>query len=449
VTDSETAAWIGETFTSDAGWDHLETLVDIGNRMAGQSGEREALEATRDAFADAGCRDARIEEFEIQGWVRGDARVETPHGSQECIALPRSPAGETSGELVDVGAGLPDDFREAELDGKIALVSTTVPDWYDRFVHRREKYYHAVAAGAAGFIFHNHVEGCLPPTGSVGTSDAPIGEIPAVGVSREVGARLARRATGEQVSLTVDCETPEATSGNATAVIGPDTDEELLVTSHADAHDIAEGAMDNGAGTATIVEIATALARRAEDLETKVRFVAFGAEEVGLVGSTVESDRVDHDRIKAVVNADSNVFGRTLRLTTHGVDELGAAARRVADRFDHPIEVVPERPLAVRPPRCPRLHDQREDGGSRPRLRPHVRGHLREAGTTEPARTGDPADRARRRLSAVVRRGRTARGVRDRRRAGSGRAGRGDEDHRRLAVLIDALNAFGRRCRRQ
>jgi Zn-dependent M28 family amino/carboxypeptidase len=342
VTDSETAAWIGETFTSDAGWNHLETLVDIGNRMAGQSGEREALEATRDAFAAAGCRDARIEEFEIQGWVRGDASVETPHGPQECIALPRSPAGETSGELVDVGAGLPDDFREAELDGKIALVSTTVPDWYDRFVHRREKYYHAVEAGAAGFVFHNHVEGCLPPTGSVGTSDAPIGEIPAVGVSREVGARLARRATGEQVSLTVDCETPEATSGNATAVLGPDTDEELLVTSHADAHDIAEGAMDNGAGTATIVEIATALSRRAEELETKVRFVAFGAEEVGLVGSTVESDRVDHDQIKAVVNADSNVFGRTLRVTTHGFDELGAAARRVADRFDHPIEVVPD-----------------------------------------------------------------------------------------------------------
>ncbi|MEZ3144916.1 M28 family peptidase [Halobaculum sp. MBLA0143] len=333
---------MGETFTSDAGWDHLETLVDIGNRMAGQSGEREALEATRDALADAGCRDARIEAFDVQGWVRGDASVETPNGPQECIALPRSPAGEATGELVDVGAGLPSAFAETDLTGKVALVSTTVPDWYDRFLHRREKYYHAVEAGAAAFVFRNHVEGCLPPTGSVGTSEAPIGEIPAVGVSKEVGARLARRATGDDVTVSVDCETPTATSGNATAVLGPDTDEELLVTSHADAHDIAEGAMDNGAGTATIVEIANALTRRDADLDTRVRFVAFGAEEVGLVGSTVESQRVDRDRIKAVVNADSNVFGRTLQLTTHGFDELGAAAERVADRFDHPIEVVPE-----------------------------------------------------------------------------------------------------------
>jgi Predicted aminopeptidases len=341
VTDSE-AAWIGETFTSDAGWDHLETLVDIGNRMAGQSGEREALEATRDAFSEAGCRDARIEEFEIQGWVRGDAHVETPHGPQECIALPVRRPARRPGSWSTWVRGSQTTSEEADLDGKVALVSSTVPDWYDRFVHRREKYYHAVAAGAAGFVFHNHVEGCLPPTGSVGTSDAPIGEIPAVGVSKEVGARLARRAVGEQVSVTVDCETPAATSGNATAVLGPDTDEELLVTSHADAHDIAEGAMDNGAGTATIVEIANALARHPAALETKVRFVAFGAEEVGLVGSTVESGRVDRDRMKAVVNADSNVFGRTLRLATHGFDELGAAARRVADRFDHPVEVVPE-----------------------------------------------------------------------------------------------------------
>jgi len=41
--------WIGETFTSDAGWNHLEDLVDIGDRMAGSEGEREAAERTRDA----------------------------------------------------------------------------------------------------------------------------------------------------------------------------------------------------------------------------------------------------------------------------------------------------------------------------------------------------------------------------------------------------------------
>ena len=30
--------WIGETFTSDVGWRHLERLVDVGDRMAGRTG---------------------------------------------------------------------------------------------------------------------------------------------------------------------------------------------------------------------------------------------------------------------------------------------------------------------------------------------------------------------------------------------------------------------------
>jgi len=338
--------WIGDTFTSDVGWSHLEALVDVGSRMAGTDGERAGLELTRDAFADAGARDARIEEFDIQGWERGDSAVRAGDepvaaGMNACIALPRSPSGEATGEFVDLGYGVPEDF-EADLDGKVVMVSSDTPDSVDRFVHRREKYYHAVEAGAAAFVFANHVEGTLPPTGSVGTADAPVGEIPAVGVSKEAGARLARRHEGDELTVAVDCETPDATSGNAVAELGPDTDEYLVVSSHVDAHDISQGAMDNGAGTATIVEVANALAAREDELDRRVRFVAFGAEEVGLVGSSLYAEAVDPERVAAVVNVDSNVFGRTLKLDHHGFDALEAAAERVSDRFDHPISLGAE-----------------------------------------------------------------------------------------------------------
>jgi Zn-dependent M28 family amino/carboxypeptidase len=333
--------WIGDTFTSDAGWSHLEALVDVGSRMAGTDGEREGLEPTRDAFTEAGARNARIEEFEIQGWERGDSAIHRGDeliagGMNACIALPRSPSGTETGEFVDLGYGVPEDF-EPNLDGKVVMVSSDTPDSVDRFIHRREKYYHAVEAGAAAFVFANHVEGTLPPTGSVGTADAPVGDIPAVGVSKEAGARLSRRHEGDDLTVAVDCETPDATSGNAVAELGPDTDDFLVVSSHVDAHDIAEGAMDNGAGTATIVEVANALAAREDDLDRRVRLVAFGAEEVGLVGSSEYADGVDPDRVTAVVNVDSNVFGRTLRFDHHGFDALAAAVERVSDRFDHPI----------------------------------------------------------------------------------------------------------------
>ena len=335
--------WIGETFTSDFGWNHLESLVDVGDRMAGSPGEREAMELTRDALERAGARDARIDPFEIQGWERGDSRLYAGETTQDCIALPRSPSDAATGEFVDLGYGLPEDFED-DLSGKVVMVSSTVPDHYERFIHRREKYYHAVEAGAEAFVFANHVEGCLPPTGSVGTEDAPVGDIPAVGVSKEVGARLVRRFEGEEVSVEVDCETPDADSGNVHAELGPDTEEELLVTSHLDAHDIAEGAWDNGSGTAMVVELARVLAEREDELDTRVRFVAFGAEEVGLVGSEHEADRLGDDRehVKAVVNSDGVVFGRTLKFNTHGFDELEAAAESVADRFDHPVSVVPD-----------------------------------------------------------------------------------------------------------
>jgi len=332
--------WIGATFTSEAGWNLLETLVDVGDRMAGSEGERRAAEETRDALA-RHARDARLERFGVRGWTRGDARVTADGAESDCIALPRSPAGEVTGELVDLGYGLPADF-EADLEGAVVICASNVPSWYDRFLHRREKYYHAVEAGAAAFVFRNHVEGCLPPTGSVGTEDAPIGEIPAVGVSKEVGARLSRRHEGEAVTVEVDCETDDATSHNVHAELGPDTEEAVLVTSHVDAHDIAEGAVDNGAGTAVVIELAKALSAREAELDTRVEFVAFGSEEVGLVGSTHLAAARDPESVKAILNLDGVVRARDLAAYTHGFEELDRAIERVSDRLDHPFEPVPE-----------------------------------------------------------------------------------------------------------
>ncbi|WP_330632623.1 M28 family peptidase [Halocatena halophila] len=332
--------WIGATFTSDVGWDHLERLVDIPSRLAGTAGERRAAELTREHLEAVGARNARLEEFSIQGWERGSSSVETADRTHESIGLPRSPSDRVTGELVDLGYGLPEDF-DTDLSGSIVLVSSTVPEWYDRFIHRREKYYRAVRAGAAGFIFANHVEGCLPPTGSVGTADEPIGEIPAVGVAKEVGARLRRRATGDAVTLEVSAKIEQATSQNVHAELGPDTETEILLTSHLDGHDISEGALDNGMGTALVVELAAALARREADLDRRVHIVCFGAEEVGLCGSEYAAERMDLEQIDAVVNNDGIGRGRTIRAHTHDFAGIEHAVETVSERFDHPISTTP------------------------------------------------------------------------------------------------------------
>lgn len=333
--------WRGAVATSDVGWNHLETLVDIGCRMAGTDGEHRAAIATRDALASY-TGDASVTEFPIQGWQRASSSISTVSTEESCIALPRSPSGEVHGELIDLGHALPDDFAERDLNDAIVLARSDVPNWYDRYIHRREKYFRAVEADAAGFVYQNHVPGCLPPTGSVGTPDSPIGEIPAVGVSAETGSRLSRRFGAEDIKLEVETTISDATSHNVHAAIGPDTETEVLVTSHIDAHDIAEGALDNGAGTAALLEIVHALSHRETDLDTRVHFIAFGAEEVGLVGSEYCADRMDAESIRAVLNLDGVVRGRDLSVTTHRCSAFADAIERVADRLGHPVTVSPE-----------------------------------------------------------------------------------------------------------
>ncbi len=348
------STWIAETVTSDVGWEHLEQLVDIGNRMAGSAGEREAAERTRSALENAGARNARLESFSIHGWERkrSSLTVEEHELTVDCLALPRSPQATVRAPLVDLGYGLPEQYEDADLEGTIVMVRSDIPSYYDRYVHRREKYYHAVENGAVGFVYRNHVDGCLAPTGSVGTPDAPIGEIPAVGVSSEAGARLARRVgtspadadstSGPALELAVEATIEDAESQNVHAELGPETDERLLVTSHIDAHDIAEGALDNGAGTAMIVELANALAMREDELETRIEFVGYGAEEVGLVGSTYHSETTAREEIKAIVNNDGVVRARTLSLISHGFETIEDVATDVADQYGHPIEIVPQ-----------------------------------------------------------------------------------------------------------
>ncbi|OYR49147.1 peptidase M28 [Halorubrum sp. Ea1] len=347
---------VGEARTSDFGWDLLTDLTDIGNRMAGSVGERRGAERVVAAFEDAGLRNAGLDEFEIPGWWRGDSAIELSgpverrhERSHEVIALPGTPAGEASAPLVDVGDGTDEEFAAAgdALDGAVAMASSRTPETHDRWIHRMEKYVTAAERGAVGFVFRNHVEGALPPTGEVGYHNRP-GPIPAVGVSKEVGERLARLAAeagdgggdvpdAPEVSIEVDCRNEPTTSVNAVADVGPDTDEAVFLTAHVDAHDVSDGANDNGAGSALVAEVGRLLASVESDLDTRVRVVTFGAEEIGLWGAYHAAETTPRDEIACVVNLDGACNSRNLRVGTNGFDGMGAVFGSVAEAFDAPI----------------------------------------------------------------------------------------------------------------
>jgi aminopeptidase YwaD len=336
---------IGDAYANGVAREVLEDLVAVGPRMAGQDGEEQGAQTLREAFEESGLREVGIAEFEIPGWWRGKSSlsVDASKGSFDCthrhevLALPGSPAGAVSGELVDVGYGTQEEFDERDVEGKVAMVSSRSPEGTDRWIHRMEKYASVHEAGAVGFVFRNHVEGCLPPTGEVGYHARP-GPIPAVGVSREVGEWLERlRERGEiSVDLEVDCRNEPATSQNVEGVLGPGEGEEVLVTAHIDSHDIAEGAMDNGAGCALLAEVGRLLS--GIDLDTRVRFVAFGAEEIGLRGAYHHAENADLESVKCVLNVDGAGRSRTLSVGTNGFEGVAGLFEDVRDGLDVPVE---------------------------------------------------------------------------------------------------------------
>jgi len=317
-------------------WDVLERLVAIEDRSAGKSGERQGAAIVQEAFKELGVRETSTSEFEMPVWRRGQSSLRADReyiDDHQVISLPGSPSGTVTAELIDAEYCIPGDISR-DVEGKIMMARSGTPGDHPRPIHRMEKYASAVKNGALGFVFRNDLPGCLPQTGEIGYHNRP-GPIPAVGVSKEVGAWL--EGGKSEVELTVDCQTEAGRSVNTTGVVGPDTDKEVLVTAHVDAHDIGDGALDNGVGSALLPEIARLLLAVEDVIDTTVRFVAFGAEEPGLYGAYHWTERHDLAAVKCVINIDGSGTSRNLRLISNGFDEITNVFETVTDRLDAPL----------------------------------------------------------------------------------------------------------------
>ncbi|NMB89660.1 MAG: M20/M25/M40 family metallo-hydrolase, partial [Chloroflexi bacterium] len=102
-------------------------------------------------------------------------------------------------------------------------------------------------------------------------------------------------------------------SQNIIAVKTGQSEKEIIVGAHYDSVDAGRGADDNASGIAVVLEVA----ERLVDVETPytIRFVAFGAEEVGLKGSTYYAGQMSQDEIRNtlfMVNLDSLAAGDNL-----------------------------------------------------------------------------------------------------------------------------------------
>ena len=161
----------------------------------------------------------------------------------------------------------------------------------------------AEAAGAEAVIIFN--QGNAPDRMDliVGTlGGANVVGIPVVGASFAQGEALA--AAGSTAQVRVDFVTRH--SFNVIAELaGRNDDNVVMAGAHLDSVPAGPGINDNGSGSAALLEVAQAMSKLRP--ENTVRFAWWGAEELGLIGSTQwvhDQSQAELDRIALYLNFD-------------------------------------------------------------------------------------------------------------------------------------------------
>jgi carboxypeptidase Q len=288
---------------------NLRALAMPGGRLTGTPNAEHAQQFVADKLRTYGLRNVRFEPYDMSCWTVRSTEVtlltEPPRAVAGAVALARTlptPPGGITAELVDLGevkdaAAFTE--RGPDLRGKFVLVR-------DGGLPRGEKMQYALEQGAAGLVVMS------PPDHEpiIGNGHHTPRPEPGV-VIRHDEELIARLAQGESLRLNIqlDTENWDCRPNNVVGEIpghGPQAREVIILCAHLDSWHLAEGAIDNGIGSATILETARALTHIGWQPRRTVRFIWFMGEELGLTGSTayVRQHEQELDDIVAVINCD-------------------------------------------------------------------------------------------------------------------------------------------------
>jgi Zn-dependent M28 family amino/carboxypeptidase len=289
-----------------------------GTRAAGTEGYAESVDYVADLLRDAGYR-VTLDEFEFEFIFPALLEQLTPvRATYETGAFTGSPAGDVTGNVIPVDINLTgtrdttsgceaSDFAGLDFSGPndIALIQRGGPPAPAPVCTFAVKAVNAQAAGAEAVIIFN--QGNTPDrealiVGTLVPSPAPI-TIPVVGASFADGVALAQAGSTAHVRV-VEPET--RTDVNVIAELpGKNTDNVVMAGAHLDSVTAGPGINDNGSGSAALLETALMMAKVKP--KNTVRFAWWGAEELGLIGSTAYVEglsEAERDRIALYLNYD-------------------------------------------------------------------------------------------------------------------------------------------------
>lgn len=367
-TPAETVAKVVELGRTDSQvmrfLDHVTNR--IGPRLTGSDGYENACHWAREEFVALGLENVRLErwgEFPV-GFNRGPSsgRMLTPvarelrfgtnawtAGTQGRVAGPAILAPTNEAELEAIRPKLAGAWVVVKSASAPARGAERRPAAADRaFREARDKAYDE--AGIAGTI--RAARGELVLTGGSQKVDwNALPKRPAIQmVAEDHTAILEQVEKGAEVRLEFDVRNwfergPIQLSNVIAEISGTEKpDEYVIVGGHLDSWDGATGALDNGTGVATTLEAARLLVAAGARPKRTIRFMLWGGEEQGLLGSRawIEQNKAELPRISAVLVHDGGTN------YCAGIPSTVSMAPLFESIFAPVKDLDPEKPFKVR-----------------------------------------------------------------------------------------------------
>lgn len=292
-----------------------ELLKEIGfTRVSGSEQELKAANILLNTAKGAGF-EGKIEPFEVQDGevLNATLTVEAPYKKSYTVTgykcAGNTPAEGLSAPFVYIGEV--NEISLADVKGKFIMVNGRVG---------AAIYEKIMKAGAAGFItmsgtLLDTLENSDLDTRKIRAALAEHGLVPAVNI-RMTDAMEMVNMGASTVNISLQTVDTTLTSHNVVVEVPGTTkpDEIIAIGAHYDSVDFTVGVYDNGAGSVTIMEMLHHFA--ANPPARTLRFVWFGSEEQGLLGSkaylAAREDEIEKHIFMVNVDVGAIIFGRDM-----------------------------------------------------------------------------------------------------------------------------------------
>lgn len=326
--------------SSGKSFDYASELAAMGPRLTGSAAYQRAAEWCVDRFRAMRITRTALEPFTIdRGWERvsARARIVEPESRELHVEslgwTPSTPDGGVNAEIVALESfSLNVTSVKRSLQGRIALLPEGDPPGDPDAAARSFGASLRNAGALAVLVPDGDVDNQLTARGfGFGTV---IGGLPAAQIGRDDAQTIRDRLRRGPVRLSLEVVnrvTPGAVTVNNVIADIPGRerpDEWVVVGAHLDSWDFGTGAQDNATGVAMVLEAARAIAALEEPPRRSIRFVLWGGEEQGQLGSTafVRAHAGELDRVVAYLNSDAGT-GKLIGWTSPGRDDMVRAVR--------------------------------------------------------------------------------------------------------------------------